>query len=264
MGSDGTSKFVVKDPRTRKRTKRRDKSREFTNKPIDINPTEDNGDEVKGADKQNAAHKKRKHRKQKSNGSFDNSQEEALKNDEQENNYTSAQKDLDDEESNDEATPPKRLQKANIMNTGNGLKDTEESRKSDAKKPKQPSKRQVKRERAEKKENEKKEAGRLEAMKKGLSYVSKWKHAQSEWKFEKLRQIWLMDNLLDETSIPDDIFPTVLEYFEGCKGMAREQLLKKGMGVIKKVEEDEENKDETESVAYQRARRLLQALPTET
>ena len=59
------------------------------------------------------------------------------------------------------------------MNTGNGLKDTEESHKNDAKKPKQPSKRQVKREKAEKKENEKKEAGRLEAMKKGLNYVSK-------------------------------------------------------------------------------------------
>lgn len=79
-----------------------------------------------------------------------------------------------------------------------------------------------------------------------------------------MRQIWLIDNLLDETSIPDDIFPTVLEYFEGCKGMAREQLLKKGMDVIKKVEENDGNKDEMESVAYQRARKLLQALPTET
>lgn len=92
-----------------------------------------------------------------------------------------------------------------------------------------------------------------------------WKHARSEWKFEKLRQIWLIDNLLDETSIPDDIFPTVLEYFEGCKGMAREQLLKKGMDVVRKVEENEETKEEeVESVAYQRARKLLQALPTET
>lgn len=27
MGSDGTSKFVVKDPKSQKRTKRRDKSR---------------------------------------------------------------------------------------------------------------------------------------------------------------------------------------------------------------------------------------------
>lgn len=84
------------------------------NKATDINATEDNGDEIKGVDKQNVAHKKRKHRKQKSNvnGSFDNSQEEALKSDEQENNYTGVQKDQDDEESNDEATPPKRLQKA--------------------------------------------------------------------------------------------------------------------------------------------------------
>lgn len=95
------------------------------------------------------------------------------------------------------------------------------------------------------------------------SYLQ-WKHAQNEWKFEKLRQIWLMDNLLDETCIPEDIFPTVLEYFEGCKGMAREQLLKKGMDFIRKVEENEEDIDEVESVAYQRARKLLQALPTET
>lgn len=69
--------------------------------------------------------------------------------------------------------------------------------------------------------------------------------------------------MLDEISIPNDIFSTVLEYFEGCKGMAREQLLKKGMDVIRKVEENEENKNK-ESVVYQRARRLLQALPTET
>lgn len=61
-------------------------------------------------------------------------------------------------------------------------------------------------------------------------------------------------------------FPIVLEYFEGCKGMAREVLLRKGMEVIRKVEEeeDEEKKNEImESVAYKRARQLLQALPTD-
>lgn len=94
-----------------------------------------------------------------------------------------------------------------------------------------------------------------------------WKHAKSEWKFEKLRQIWLLDHLLDDELIPDDIFPTVLEYFEGCKGMAREQLLKKGMDVIRKREDSEETplvEEATESVEYKRARQLLQALPTET
>lgn len=74
-----------------------------------------------------------------------------------------------------------------------------------------------------------------------------------------------MDNLLDDNVIPDEVFPIVLEYFEGCKGMAREQLLKKGMDVVRIAEEDIEKRDETvESVSYKRARSLLQALPTET
>lgn len=74
-----------------------------------------------------------------------------------------------------------------------------------------------------------------------------------------------MDNLLDDNLIPDEVFPIVLEYFEGCKGMAREQLLKKGMDVVRIAEEDIEKRDETvESVSYKRARSLLQALPTET
>lgn len=77
-----------------------------------------------------------------------------------------------------------------------------------------------------------------------------------------------MDNLLDESSVPDSVFPTVLEYFEGCKGMARETLYKKGVEVIKKCEQNQEKEDETdeviETVEYKRARQLLQALPTET
>ncbi|EFN79239.1 uncharacterized protein C7orf50 homolog [Harpegnathos saltator] len=129
-----------------------------------------------------------------------------------------------------------------------------------------PSKRQLKREKALQREAQKRHASRIYAMQRALSYVSKWKHSRSEWKFEKIRQIWLIDNLLDENSIPDTIFPIVLEYFEGCKGMAREVLLRKGMDVIRKVEEDEneESRNEImESIAYKRARQLLQALPTD-
>lgn len=92
-----------------------------------------------------------------------------------------------------------------------------------------------------------------------------WKHCKSSWKFEKLKQIWLMDNLLDEKSVPGELFPTVLEYFEGCKGMARETLLKKAMVVIKKHEKNLEESEETEeTVEYQRARQLFQGLPTVT
>ncbi|KAL2736143.1 phosphatidylinositol N-acetylglucosaminyltransferase subunit Q [Vespula maculifrons] len=134
-----------------------------------------------------------------------------------------------------------------------------------AKETETPSKRKIKREKAEQREAEKREATKVEATQKALTYVRKWKYSKSEWKFEKIRQIWLMDNLLDDTLIPDEVFPIVLEYFEGCKGMAREQLLKKGMDVVRIAEENIEKRDETvESVSYKRARLLLQALPTET
>ncbi|CAL7934908.1 unnamed protein product [Xylocopa violacea] len=261
MGSDGTSKFEVKNPKSRKRTKIKYKSKDVTNTTSrNIDTWENDTDNIEELNRQNMKHRKRKDKKQKSNTISDASQEVTESN-EEENNFAELQKNQDEEGSSDEETPPKKKTNRHIESN---LDDTEESNKTDAKTPKQPSKRQLKREKAEKKENEKKMASKMEAMKKGLNYVSKWKYARSEWKFEKLRQIWLIDNLLDETSIPDDIFPTVLEYFEGCKGMAREQLLKKGMDVIRKVEEDEENKDEMESIAYQRARKLLQALPTET
>ncbi|XP_032689203.1 uncharacterized protein C7orf50 homolog [Odontomachus brunneus] len=131
---------------------------------------------------------------------------------------------------------------------------------------KKPSKRQLKREKALQREAQKRHASRISAMQRALSYVSKWKHSRSEWKFEKIRQIWLIDNLLDENSISDTIFPVVLEYFEGCKGMAREILLRKGMDIIRKAEEDEDEESRNgimESVAYKRARQLLQALPTD-
>lgn len=129
-----------------------------------------------------------------------------------------------------------------------------------------PSKRRLKKEKAIEMATRRKQTGRATAMRNALNYVSMWKHSRSEWKFEKLKQIWLMDNLLDSDSIPDTIFPVVLEYFEGCRGMAREILLKKGMEVVRKAEERENELDEmeiVESTAYKRARQLLQALPSD-
>lgn len=157
------------------------------------------------------------------------------------------------------------------------IKEKSQATKGGPKSSKPPSRRQLKREKAEQRENEKKEAVKLEATQKALAYISKWKHSRDQWKFEKLRQVWLLENLLDDSAIPDDIFPVVLEYFEGCKGMARQQLLKKAMEVIKKAEEEtekNENVDEepadsrtvetTETIAYKRARQLLQALPSDS
>lgn len=92
-----------------------------------------------------------------------------------------------------------------------------------------------------------------------------WKHAKDQWKFNKVKQIWLIDNLLDDKYVPDEHYSTILEYFEGSKGHARQKLIDKAMKVVKKVEECVNDNDElVETTEYIRARQLLQALPNET
>ncbi|XP_070172719.1 cholesin [Polyergus mexicanus] len=162
----------------------------------------------------------------------------------------------------------KQLKQVSINVSADMITPKKESTNENEEIPKKPSKRQLKREKVIQAAIQKKESSRINAMQKALNYVSMWKHSRSEWKFEKLKQIWLIDNLLDENSIRDEIFPLVLEYFEGCKGMAREVLLRKGMDIIRKAEEKKDDQEEikneiTESIAYKRARQLLQTLPTD-
>ncbi|EGI58158.1 PREDICTED: uncharacterized protein C7orf50 homolog [Acromyrmex echinatior] len=152
------------------------------------------------------------------------------------------------------------------IETSKSVLSSKEVSDENVKTAKNPSKRQLKKEKAVQVAVKKMESRRSHAMQKALNYVSLWKHSRNEWKFEKLKQIWLMDNLLDDNSISDNLFPIVLEYFEGCKGMAREVLLRKGMEIIRKAEAeaDEDNKNEIMmSTTYKRARQLLQTLPTD-
>ncbi|XP_018308472.1 uncharacterized protein C7orf50 homolog [Mycetomoellerius zeteki] len=152
------------------------------------------------------------------------------------------------------------------IETSKSVLSSKEASDENVKTAKSPSKRQLKKEKAAQTAVKKMESRRSQAMQKALNYVSLWKHSRNEWRFEKLKQIWLMDNLLDENSISDNLFPIVLEYFEGCKGMAREVLLRKGMEIIRKAEAetDEDNKNEIMmSTTYKRARQLLQTLPTD-
>lgn len=100
----------------------------------------------------------------------------------------------------------------------------------------------------------------LDLQQKSLNYLSKWKHSKSEWKFEKLRQIWLQQNLLDLQKIPNEFWETVVEYFSSSKGMSRQSVLDQA---IKFVEDENVSKDEQEEeykVKLQRARDIVQYL----
>lgn len=102
---------------------------------------------------------------------------------------------------------------------------------------------------------EKKMKAEVAFQEKALNYLSKWKHSRDEWKFEKLRQIWLQHNMYDSVKVPQEFWETLIEYFSNSKGKARDVLLKEALKIIE--EENEENKATCKML---RARDIIQNL----
>ncbi|XP_066245573.1 uncharacterized protein C7orf50 homolog [Euwallacea similis] len=103
--------------------------------------------------------------------------------------------------------------------------------------------------------------GDLEMQQKALNYLSKWKHNRSEWKFEKLRQIWLQQYLLDVNKIPGEFWDSAVQYFSGSKGHSRQVVLDNAVKVIEEDERvSEENRTEDYSMKLKRARDIIQNL----
>merc|ERR1711990_392145 len=68
---------------------------------------------------------------------------------------------------------------------------------------------------------------------KALSYLKTWAEDRESWKFEKCRQIWLINHIYDTDNLPEDLVPSLLEYLGSIKGGMREKVLE---GAKRKVE----------------------------
>ncbi len=60
---------------------------------------------------------------------------------------------------------------------------------------------------------------------KALRYLDAWNDDRGNWKFEKCRQIWLLQHWRDDTRIPDEKFDTLLKYIGSVQGRMREGTL---------------------------------------
>ncbi|XP_053392753.1 uncharacterized protein C7orf50 homolog [Mercenaria mercenaria] len=87
-------------------------------------------------------------------------------------------------------------------------------------------------------------------------YLKQWKNNRDEWKFLKVRQVWLLQNMYDKTVIEDGSFEILLEYLEGLRGKSREVTVSEAEKVLEKAESDEESS----SVKFDRARQIIQLL----
>ncbi|KAH3879304.1 glutamic acid-rich protein-like [Dreissena polymorpha] len=103
-----------------------------------------------------------------------------------------------------------------------------------------------------------------------IDYLDKWKHNRDEWKFNKVRQCWLLQNMYKEPLVDDDHFNILLEYLDGLQGKAREITRKEAEGYLHldSDEDDDEKATDTQkrseqkvdAAQYNRARQIVQLL----
>merc|ERR1712080_719324 len=69
---------------------------------------------------------------------------------------------------------------------------------------------------------------------KALRYLTTWVEDRQNWKFEKCRQIWLLQNCYDPTKVPDKTFPSLLDYMDSVRGKMREMALGRAKEAMEK------------------------------
>ncbi|XP_073947485.1 uncharacterized protein [Choristoneura fumiferana] len=143
---------------------------------------------------------------------------------------------------------------------------------SDSKKGKK-SKRQIKKEKFIQRQAEAQAASKDQLKTQCLTYLSQWKHDKQNWKFMKVKQVWLFKNKFNPALVPDASWPQLLEYFDSAQGNIRNMLLDDANKIIKQLDEwsesqNKETNDTEEEVevsrpddnVYKRARDLIQCL----
>merc|ERR1711997_917325 len=83
------------------------------------------------------------------------------------------------------------------------------------------------------------------------------------WKFEKCRQIWLLQNAYDESKVPDKAFDVLLKYMCTIKGRMRDAAIDTAKSKLSKGEETEANKRKLKEEGKTEAEILLQSEASE-
>ncbi|KAG9302437.1 hypothetical protein G9A89_011487 [Geosiphon pyriformis] len=85
-----------------------------------------------------------------------------------------------------------------------------------------------------------------------LQYLIQWRmNRMSTWKFQKVRQIWLLQHVYDPTMVPKEFFKIFIEYITNLTGKARQKTFKEAQEIVdsgdkflNQVSQDEKPQDE--------------------
>ncbi|XP_076025785.1 cholesin-like [Genypterus blacodes] len=91
-----------------------------------------------------------------------------------------------------------------------------------------------------------------------LDYLTCWAENRGEWKFQKLRQTWLLQHMFHSEKVPDDKFSVLLQYLEGLRGGARDTTVKKALVLVEESGQAPEDRDVQQRA--HRAKEVIQLL----
>ncbi|XP_053494338.1 uncharacterized protein C7orf50 homolog [Ictalurus furcatus] len=110
--------------------------------------------------------------------------------------------------------------------------------------------------------SEKEESKSSTAQTLALDYLTCWSEKRDKWKFQKTRQVWLLQHMYDSEKVPDAHFSVLLSYLEGLHGIARELTVHKAEALVRfgaSPEGEEDGATEAQK-KMQRARKVIQIL----
>ncbi|XP_054913938.1 uncharacterized protein C7orf50 homolog isoform X2 [Poeciliopsis prolifica] len=94
------------------------------------------------------------------------------------------------------------------------------------------------------------------ATQQALDYLTRWAQNRPAWKFQKIRQTWLLQHMYDSEKVPDDTFVVLLQYLEGMFGRAKETTVQKALVLVE--ESGKAPQDVSVQQRAQRAREVIQ------
>ncbi|KAF9103860.1 hypothetical protein BGX27_010333 [Mortierella sp. AM989] len=90
---------------------------------------------------------------------------------------------------------------------------------------------------------------------KSLAYLVEWKKSRATWKFQKMRQVWLLNNMYDDKQLHNTHWDIFLQYIRELKGAARNSAIDDAKKIVDAPEpeddkeEQQNNKSETSGEA---------------
>ncbi|KAM4025183.1 protein cholesin [Anomaloglossus baeobatrachus] len=127
------------------------------------------------------------------------------------------------------------------------------------KKERKKEEKRLKREKGSLAEETKVEPAKSAGGERALQYLKSWSKKNPDWKFQKIRQTWLLMNMYDLEKVPDKHFKMLLRYLESVKGSARETTIQKAEEYMKEYDKCE-TQEEADIQRMKRIRDVLQLL----